>query len=901
MNEGGPSPAEASDGARGVADSWPRIVVALALLKVVVGLLAGGSLLFWLEEPFATRVPYLVAAALAFTAGAFVLLPSGRTNPAARYLGIVLLLAATTYANATIAWATSAMASAGFPNSFAYLQLSAFSPYFLWRFADVFPRDTPLGRPAKLLRALTRASLALALVLITANALMAVGPVVPALSEAGPLGWLRRRAEGTYYWAAVFVPTLSALGFLIWKTRRARAPERTRSLALSAAILLGAAPVLLVTIGEAFSETIRSLFDHPTSAFYTQLVMDVTILTIPFSTAYAVLRHKVIDVRLVVRKAIQYTLARYILIAGTLLPLTAMIAFLYVQRDQTVAQLITGARSLSLGGLSATALVALRFRRSWLDSLDRRFFREIHNLRQVLDDFAELNRNSRSTRDLALAVAQALNNALHLDRIAVLFPDPFGGAYLTPEGTTTTLPVAALSDVPAAIGALLADSTEPLIYDGERADRRLASVPPDDLNWLGDSGYRLLVPIHTHRGALTGAICLGEKRSDLPFSQEDRKLLLAVAEKCSEILEVRFLGPSADPGLATAAPTLIPGESATSGSLQETRRATASSAQMALECTSCGRIAASRTKDCAHCNSRLKKLEIPRVVNGKFELLERIGRGGMGVVYRASDLMLGRDVALKTLPKLSRRLSSRLRQEARAIARVKHPNLATIHGAETWRRIPILVLEYLPGGTLSDRIARGPLAPDEAARILTKIADALVAIHATGLLHRDVKPSNVGFLDGEPQLMDFGVAKLMFESGPFVGSEPPPASPPPISRRQRRGQATRSVAGTPLYMSPEALSGRRPDFDFDTWSTCVTFFEALTGEHPFLAEDRAATRHRILSVLARRLDEFDRDYAAELHRFFERAFSRRRDQRPTTATVLRDQLAGLQSLVNQAS
>ena len=149
MNEGGPSPAEASDGARGVADSWPRIVVALALLKVVVGLLAGGSLLFWLEEPFATRVPYLVAAALTFTAGAFVLLPSGRTNPAARYLGIVLLLAATTYANATIAWATSAMASAGFPNSFAYLQLSAFSPYFLWRFAGRIPSGYAPGSARK--------------------------------------------------------------------------------------------------------------------------------------------------------------------------------------------------------------------------------------------------------------------------------------------------------------------------------------------------------------------------------------------------------------------------------------------------------------------------------------------------------------------------------------------------------------------------------------------------------------------------------------------------------------------------------------------------------------------------------------------------------------------------------
>jgi serine/threonine protein kinase len=267
----------------------------------------------------------------------------------------------------------------------------------------------------------------------------------------------------------------------------------------------------------------------------------------------------------------------------------------------------------------------------------------------------------------------------------------------------------------------------------------------------------------------------------------------------------------------------------------------------------------------------------------------------MGVVYRAEDLALGRQVAVKTLPRMSVRQSTRLRREARAIAAVDHPNLAMIYAVESFQRLPLLIFEYLGGGTLAHRIGRGRMPIEESARLGLRIADVVDAIHNAGILHRDIKPSNIGFSEkGVPKLLDFGLAKLLLSAQEGAVEPAPPLADVALDRTSvalsRRG---RSIVGTPLYLSPEALRGADPDPSFDLWSLCVVLYEAGTGRHPFRADTAEQTIARILSCAFRSLDETLPGAPDELRRFFAAAFSRRASRRPGSVEELSSLLEGL--------
>jgi serine/threonine protein kinase len=251
----------------------------------------------------------------------------------------------------------------------------------------------------------------------------------------------------------------------------------------------------------------------------------------------------------------------------------------------------------------------------------------------------------------------------------------------------------------------------------------------------------------------------------------------------------------------------------------------------------------------------------------------------MGVVYLAMDLALDRRVALKTLPRTSPEDAERLRREARAMAAITHPNLALILGAETWQGTPVLVLEYLAGGTLETRLAGGRLPPREAFDIAYRMARVLERLHASGLLHRDVKPSNVGFSEENvPKLLDFGLARIL--------GDVPPARP------ESSGSALEAsgFAGTLLYMSPEALEQWRPDPGFDLWGLAVVAYEATTGVHPFERESLTATLAAIrkgwTDALLGRVPA-DARPACE---FFEAALAAERHRRPGTAGELAERL-----------
>ena len=227
---------------------------------------------------------------------------------------------------------------------------------------------------------------------------------------------------------------------------------------------------------------------------------------------------------------------------------------------------------------------------------------------------------------------------------------------------------------------------------------------------------------------------------------------------------------------------------------------------------------------------------------GAYLIRREIGRGGMGIVYLADDMRLGRAVALKALPPAAttdpvRR--ERLRREARAAAALSHPSIATVYALEEIDGNLFIAGEYIPGRTLRTRLAAGPLPVDDALSIAVPVAAALEAAHAAGIVHRDLKPENILLgADGRVRVVDFGIASLSAD----------PAAP-----GAARLTAAGGVFGTPAYMSPEQVEGREVDFRSDLFSFGAVLHEMVAGSNPFEADTPFSMAARVVAAEPRPL------------------------------------------------
>src|SRR5262245_39997903 len=190
---------------------------------------------------------------------------------------------------------------------------------------------------------------------------------------------------------------------------------------------------------------------------------------------------------------------------------------------------------------------------------------------------------------------------------------------------------------------------------------------------------------------------------------------------------------------------------------------------------------------------------------GSLEITALLGKGGMGEVYRARDTKLDRSVAVKILPEAFAQNPDRIARfdrEAKVLASLNHPNIATLHGKEESEGKHFLVMELVEGETLAERLKRGPIAIDEALRIACQITEALEAAHEKGIVHRDLKPANVKItLEDKVKVLDFGLAKVMADA---------PDSPPTLSNSPTLSLAATQagvILGTAAYMSPEQAKG----------------------------------------------------------------------------------------------
>jgi TolB-like protein len=313
-----------------------------------------------------------------------------------------------------------------------------------------------------------------------------------------------------------------------------------------------------------------------------------------------------------------------------------------------------------------------------------------------------------------------------------------------------------------------------------------------------------------------------------------------------------------------------------------------------MQCPKCHSENKEDSRFCSNCATPLEKpgpepvsltktLETPvhvlkpgRLIAGKYKIIDEVGHGGMGIVYRAEDLKLKRCVALKFLPPQlmdSPDLKERFLIEAQAAAALSHPNICVIHEVGESEERPYIAMEYVEGETLRDKIKKGPLKPEQALNCVVQIAAGLGAAHQKGIIHRDIKSANIMVTQsGQAKVMDFGLAKLRGGSS--------------LTR-------TQTTLGTVAYMSPEQARGEELDGRTDIWSLGVVLYEMLAGKLPFPGGHDQTVIYSILHREPEPLLKARPGTAPELAQIIGQALAKKPSDRYQTMEEFREDLASV--------
>ena len=592
------------------------------------------------------------------------------------------------------------------------------------------------------------------------------------------------------------------------------------------------------------------------------LISDLAIVIIPITFSYAIVKHKVFDINVVVRRGLQYALAKNVLRTVLALPLVGLALQILSDPNQTISDIVFHHPIYLF--LAAAAGISLKSRRRLTGWIDRKFFRDVYNQERILVGLIDEIKDFDSMADISKLVSNKIDSALHLTRIQVF--------YRKDDSRDLTL---GYSSGDTSLGLQISDGSKLLRFmEGQESAQQYPFaqrqvLPRGEQAWLDKLGINLIVPMSGTDGTLIGLLLLGEKKSEQPYTANDRRLLESIARQIAVVYENVLLKQHVDKEARIKREVLA--------HLEE------QNINLVKECPDCGNCYDSASQVCEKDGRELTlTMPVERTIDGKYRLDRLLGKGGMGAVYQATDLRLARQVAIKILTGDlfgNQNALRRFEREARALARLDHPNIVAVHDyGRAAAEGAYLVLELVPGVTLRDEMRRlKRLPPELTARWFDQVLEGVKAAHREGIIHRDLKPENILIAAGDQhntlvKIADFGLAKLKHID---------PADPNTLT-------ATGVVMGTINYMSPEQLSGDDADERSDIFSLGVMVVEALTGDRPFYGRNYSELLISILHT-PYHLNESDRQ-TAQLDDVLQRCIAKDRNQRYPTVAALQKEL-----------
>ena len=714
----------------------------------------------------------------------------------------------------------------------SYPLVFAISPAFLWAFARECPRVHRRTRLDDLTRGMVPVSLAIGCAMCAGLASIYAAGLAGAVGEAHYVAVL----DATV--AVTSVLSLPAVVVVALRARTAPAAEVRR------VVVFGLGFLVWVGLGTAY-DLVEALSPGSWVSNYEpgSVLAVVQLLRFPGMTLlwYSVLAVRVPHPREVLRAGYRRVLTRPgPLGVAAVAPVVGVGWLLLSNSDRQVGAVVASPLAQSLTAAAGILLLVaanrerlLRRLDAWVDpeTADQWYFLPV-----ATAALAKAERMATISRTLTRAVKRGCGSPSRL----LVADDAQSDTCDFEPADAAIAPLSRTS----AIVHILTEAGGSLRVHPSDAKSVFGLLPAGDAAWVAETGADVIVAVPGPGAEVVGILVVGRRFDDRIVRTADVAFLEVLTSAAGQaVMRLRLLHGS-ERRLSEPPP--------------------------ALECPACGCTAGAEELPGCACGPAYVETEVPRLLAGRFRLTRRLGAGGMGVVYLAHDVRLDRHVAVKTLAGRSVSRMMGLQPEAWAMARVPHAALAQIYGVESWRGRPFLVVEFLPGGTLAERLAEGPISAQRSVAVTVHLAEALAALHRAGYLHGDVKPSNIAFTaDGSPKLLDFGLA--------------------------RPANNAAAAGGTLRYLSPEVLAGRPAEPADDVWSLCVVLYEMVSGEHPFAGGgvDDVADRVRRQCLGRRVRSAPDTEMQSAVVGFAAALLATARSARPATARAFADALGGV--------